>query len=110
MLKIKKLYVFVASNILAVALFMLVSRFILPPITDGIERAYFIILEFVLMLFSLTIMSTAAVTVNKKLEDNVLRKSETRFMQGFIDALRFCYSLDDFYETCSPATKRPSRR
>ena len=98
MLNINILYVFVASNLLAVALFLIVSRFILPPITDGIERAYFIILEFVLLLFSLTIMSTAASVVNAALEDHVLRKSETRFMQSFIDALRFCYSLDDFYE------------
>ncbi|MBQ7620639.1 MAG: hypothetical protein IJS51_11010, partial [Treponema sp.] len=98
MLKIKKFYVFIVSNILAVALFLIVSRFILPPITDGIERAYFIILEFVLLLFSLTILSVAGIAVNQKLEDYVLKKGETRFMQQFIDALRFCYSLDDFYE------------
>ena len=106
MLKTKKLYVFILSNVLAVALFLIVSRFILPPITDGIERAYFIILEFVLLLFSLTIMSAAAAAVNAKIESDTLRKSETKYLQSFIDALRFCYSLDDFYEIVKKILER----
>ena len=95
MLKTKKIYVFIVSNILAVTLFLIVSRFILPPITEGIERAYFIILEFVLLLFSLTIMSAGAVALNAKLE------REFSFLP--ITIYKKVISFDNFYMTHSLA-------
>ncbi len=106
MLKTKKQYVTILSNVLAVLLFLLVSHFILPPITDAIEPVYFIILEFVLLIFSLLIAKTAADGLKKRFENDVFHKSETRYLQSFIDALRFCYSLDDFYEIVKSILER----
>ena len=98
MLKAKKQNAVIFSNFFAIAIFLIVSHLILPAITDGIEPAYFITIESVLLLFSLIIANTVASTLNARFEKQVLKSSETKYLQDFIDALRVSYSLDDFYE------------
>ncbi|MCR5436075.1 MAG: SpoIIE family protein phosphatase [Treponema sp.] len=98
MLKQRKRNVEVINYIISTFLFMVVSYFILPRVTELLDPMYFIMLEFVLLMFFI-IMSTAVTkTINKKLEDKVLRREETKYLQLFIDSLRFCYTLEDFYE------------
>ncbi len=77
---------------------MVVSYFILPKITLMLDPVYFCMLEFVLLVFFLIMTSAVTKTINKSIEDRVLRKEETKYIQMFIDSLRFCYTLEDFYE------------
>lgn len=89
MLKTKKRNAVIMSNVLAVILFLLVSYFMLPQRTNGIGMFYFVILEFTLLLFSLIIGNTFANSLSKRFEYNTLKKTETVYVQDFIDALRF---------------------
>ena len=106
MLKTKKRNAVIMSNFLAVFLFLLVSYFVLPQRTSGIGMFYFVILEFTLLLFSLIIGNTFANSLSKRFEYYTLKKTETAYVQDFIDALRFCYSLDDFYEVVKNVLER----
>lgn len=98
MLKTTKRNVILVSNALTVVLFLVVSYFILKPVTSKIDTGIFVMIEFVLLLFCLIIGTSVAKSLNAKFENTVLKKTETAYLQKFIDALRFCYSLDDFYE------------
>lgn len=86
------------NYVLSTVLFMLVSFFILPKVTVMLETIYFIMFEFVLLMFFLIMSSSITKVINQKLEDRVLKREETKYLQLFIDSLRFCYSLEDFYE------------
>lgn len=77
---------------------MLVSYFILPRVTVMLDNLYFIMFEFVLLMFFLIMSSAITKIINKALEDKILKREETKYLQLFIDSLRFCYSLEDFYE------------
>lgn len=63
-----------------------------------LETIYFMMFEFVLLMFFLIMSSSITKVINQKLEDKVLKREETKYLQLFIDSLRFCYSLEDFYE------------
>ena len=98
MLKQRKRHVEIMNYILSTVLFMLVSFFILPRVTVMLDNLYFIMFEFVLLMFFLIMSSAVTKIINKALEDKVLKREETKYLQLFIDSLRFCYSLEDFYE------------
>ncbi|MCR5612628.1 PP2C family protein-serine/threonine phosphatase [Treponema sp.] len=98
MLKQRKRHVEIFNYVLSTFLFMVVSYFILPKITLMLDPVYFCMLEFVLLVFFLIMTSAVTKTINKSIEDRVLRKEETKYIQMFIDSLRFCYTLEDFYE------------
>ncbi|MDD7699334.1 MAG: SpoIIE family protein phosphatase [Spirochaetia bacterium] len=77
---------------------MTVSFLILPKVTVMVDSLYFWLLEFMLLMFFLIMSSSFTKFVNKTMEDKVLKKEETKYIQLFIDSLRFCYTLEDFYE------------
>ncbi|MBP5588434.1 MAG: hypothetical protein J6X37_06890, partial [Treponema sp.] len=90
MLKQRKRNVEVINYIISTFLFMVVSYFILPRVTELLDPMYFIMLEFVLLMFFIIMSSTITKAINKKLEDKVLKREETKYLQLFIDSLRFC--------------------
>ena len=128
MLKNKKRNVFIISNILFVAIFLLVSYLILPP--DGIrndkfyfhqieyasamrqamflgnDALYIVVLEFIFLLSCLLVANAVSKMLSDKFEYETLKKTETAYLQRFIEALRFCYSLDDFYEIIKKILER----
>ncbi len=106
MLKHKKRNVLIISDILAAILFMAISYFILPRVTIGIIPIYFITLEALLLTLSLVIAVGAAKNINRYFEYQTLHKTETLYLQEFIDKLRFCYSLDDLYELIKEVLER----
>ncbi|MGN0740004.1 MAG: serine/threonine protein phosphatase, partial [Treponema sp.] len=98
MLKQRKRYVEILNYLISALLFMIVSFLILPKVTVMVDSLYFWLLEFMLLMFFLIMTSTLTKFVNKTMEDRVLKKEETKYIQLFIDSLRFCYTLEDFYE------------
>ena len=98
MLKQRKRYVEILNYLISVLLFMTVSFLILPKVTLMVDSLYFWLLEFMLLMFFLIMSSSFTKFVNKTMEDKVLKKEETKYIQLFIDSLRFCYTLEDFYE------------
>ena len=128
MLKNKKRNVFIISNLLFVAIFLLVSYLILPPngirndkfyfqqieyvsamrqaMFLGQDARYVIVLEFIFLLSCLLVANTLSKRMSDKFEYHTLKKTETAYLQRFIEALRFCYSLDDFYEIIKTILER----
>lgn len=98
MLKQRKRYVEILNYLISAFLFMIVSFLILPKVTLMVDSLYFWLLEFMLLMFFLIMSSSFTKFVNKTIEDKVLKKEETKYIQLFIDSLRFCYTLEDFYE------------
>ena len=98
MLKQRKRYVEILNYFISAFLFMIVSFFIFPKVTLMVDSLYFWLLEFMLLMFFLIMSSSFTKFVNKTIEDKVLKKEETKYIQLFIDSLRFCYTLEDFYE------------
>ncbi|MCI6799939.1 MAG: SpoIIE family protein phosphatase [Spirochaetia bacterium] len=98
MLKQRKRYVEILNYLISALLFMTVSFLILPKVTVMVDSLYFWLLEFMLLMFFLIMSSSFTKFVNKTMEDKVLKKEETKYIQLFIDSLRFCYTLEDFYE------------
>ena len=98
MLKQRKRYVEILNYFISAFLFMIVSFLILPKVTLMVDSLYFWLLEFMLLMFFLIMSSSFTKFVNKTIEDKVLKKEETKYIQLFIDSLRFCYTLEDFYE------------
>ncbi len=98
MLKQRKRYVEILNYLISAFLFMIVSFLILPKVTLMVDSLYFWLLEFMLLMFFLIMSSSFTKFVNKTMEDKVLKKEETKYIQLFIDSLRFCYTLEDFYE------------
>ena len=98
MLKQRKRYVEILNYLISALLFMTVSFLILPKVTLMVDSLYFWLLEFMLLMFFLIMSSSFTKFVNKTMEDKVLKKEETKYIQLFIDSLRFCYTLEDFYE------------
>lgn len=98
MLKQRKRYVEILNYLISALLFMIVSFLILPKVTLMVDSLYFWLLEFMLLMFFLIMSSSFTKFVNKTMEDKVLKKEETKYIQLFIDSLRFCYTLEDFYE------------
>ncbi|MGN0731137.1 MAG: PP2C family protein-serine/threonine phosphatase [Treponema sp.] len=98
MLKQRKRYVEILNYLISAFLFMIVSFLFLPKVTVMVDSLYFWLLEFMLLMFFLIMSSSFTKFVNKTIEDKVLKKEETKYIQLFIDSLRFCYTLEDFYE------------
>lgn len=98
MLKQRKRQVEILNTVIAAALFMVLSFFILPKVTIMIDTGSFILLEFLVLLFIIIMSMSVTAAINQRLETKVLKREETKYIQLFIDALRFCYTLEDFYE------------
>lgn len=98
MLRNRKRYVLLISEIVAALLFILVSHFVLPRVTFGLDPYYFVMLEFFILMICIIIAAAVSTSINKIQEHITMKESETAYLQKFIDKLKSCYSLDDFYE------------
>lgn len=98
MLKQRKRYVEIGNYAVSTILFMIVSYFILPKVTIMLDPLYFFLLEFIVLMFFIIMSSFVTKSIIKMMENSVYMKKETKYIQLFIDSLRYCYTLEGFYE------------
>ncbi|MBS7310251.1 MAG: SpoIIE family protein phosphatase [Treponema sp.] len=98
MLKQRKRWFEVLVYAISTIGFIAVSYFLILQITKEIKIIPFCLLEFSVLMFFLIASSSIIKAVTKAMEEKVLKKEETKYLQLFIDSLRFCYTLEDFYE------------
>lgn len=98
MLKQRKKYFIILNSAIVTILVMLVSYFLIPRIISAKDMIYFYLLEFMLLMFSIIFSVFVDRAVTTAMDNQVLKKGETKYFQLFIDSLRFCYTLEDFYE------------
>lgn len=98
MLKQRKRNVEIGNFAVSTVLFMIVSYFILPKVTIMLDPWYFFLLEFIVLMFFLIMSSFVTRSIIRAMENSVLLKQETKYIQLFIDSLRYCYTLEGFYE------------
>lgn len=98
MLKQRKKYFIILNSAIVTILVMLVSYFLIPRIISAKDMIYFYLLEFMLLMFSIIFSAFVDRAVTTAMDNQVLKKGETKYFQLFIDSLRFCYTLEDFYE------------
>ena len=98
MLKQRKRWFEVLVYAISTIGFIAVSYFLMLQITKEIKIIPFCLLEFSVLMFFLIASSSIIKAVTKAMEEKVLKKEETKYLQLFIDSLRFCYTLEDFYE------------
>ncbi len=105
MYKARRRLVLMTTNCILAIVFVMLSLYLLPQVKANDYNTYTIafpaivsgILFFALLLSATTIYNTARLSIEKKTMEN----GETAFLTRFIDKLRFCYSLDDFYAAVS---------
>ena len=94
MFKNKRRICLFAINCCVCIFFILLCLFFIPAVnlsfTAAITATVFLIL--------LTIGLTLYRSLLKRIEDSSLHTKETGLLSRFIEKLRFCYSLDDFFE------------
>ena len=100
MYKTKRRTLLVISDVLLITLLVVLSYALIPSISP--DRPYSQLYTWVTV--SLLFCSLLAVAIRirtvllEKVEKKTLYTGETLFMSEFIDKLKYCYSLTDFYE------------
>jgi serine phosphatase RsbU (regulator of sigma subunit) len=105
MYKARRRLVLIGANSVLAIIFVLLALFLLPQVKVNDYNTYTIafptvvsgILFFLLLLAVTTMYDTARASIEK----TTMETGETAFLTKFIDKLRFCYSLDDFYTAIS---------
>ena len=92
--------------ILAVLLFILLAFFLIPAREDGSFSIYVLLLAAVLYIGVIFVASKARATLIAKVHYDTLESGETLIIKNFIDRLRFCYSLEDFYVAVAEGLER----
>ena len=98
MYKTRKNVVLILVTLISIISFLSISIFLLPnrlssnlPVVTGVV---------VLMIFAIIVFwaNRARNVLLSKVRHDTLESGETVILNNFIDKLRFCYSLDDFYQ------------
>lgn len=97
MYKTRKKVVLIAVNVVTILLFVTLSLFLIPPKTKNTFSIYsFLTVGLVFVVVSFLGNRIKTVLLGKVRKDT-LESGETVILNEFIDKLRFCYTLDDFY-------------
>lgn len=99
MYKTREKWVLVSVNAVVLALFMVFSMLLVPANLGNVPVA--VSLGIPAVLFSMLLLDSIMVrhVINSKIRHQMLESGETQLLTQFINRLRFCYSLDDFYAT-----------
>jgi len=108
MYKTKRRFVILASDALLLVLFIFLAVSIVPKFNEN--RSHSLLFSWI----SATTLFFATLLVTRKLRsffDSELYKSalytgETSFLTEFTEQLRYCYSLDDFYDNISEVLEK----
>ena len=97
MYKTQRKLVIVSVNILAVLLFACLVVFLIPIKSQKSFSVYTLLVVFVVFLAVLFLCNKLKSVLLKYVRKRNLEAGETLLLRNFIDKLRFCYTLDDFY-------------
>ena len=101
MYKTQRKLVIVSVNILAVLLFACLVVFLIPIKSQKSFSVYTLLVVFVVFLAVLFLCNKLKSVLLKYVRKRNLEAGETLLLRNFIDKLRFCYTLDDFYGAIS---------
>ncbi len=97
MYKAQKKIVLVLVNIFAIISFILISLFLLPKKTAGLFSIYTFLVVLIVFLVVVFWGNRIRAYLISYVRKHTLESGETIILNNFIDRLRFCYTLDDFY-------------
>ena len=103
MYKTKRRLLSTTFNVVILIVLVAITYFSMPFIKESSPKfVAFAWIFAALVYFSLVILSYVAMNFfETKLREDSFEKNETEILSTFISDLRFCYSLDDFYELLS---------
>ncbi|MCR4899868.1 MAG: SpoIIE family protein phosphatase [Treponema sp.] len=106
MYKTRKQIVTISVYSLAVILFTVVSLFLIPEKTEATPsiHSFLIVGVFFWAITFLCVRLKAALVA--KVHHDTLEKGETMIIKKFMDRLRFCYTLEDFYAAIADLLER----
>ena len=97
MYKTRKKFVTIGIYVFAILLFLAFSLFILPE-KDSDSKSIYSLLIIAVYFISVVFLSLRLKSaLMNRVYHTTLEKGETVILKKFIDRLRFCYTLDDFY-------------
>ena len=97
MYKAQKKIVLVLVNILSIICFILISLFLLPKKEGGLFSIYSFLVVLIVFLVVVFWGNRIRAYLISYVRRHTLESGETVILNNFIDRLRFCYTLDDFY-------------
>ncbi len=97
MYKTQRKLVIITVNILAVLLFACLVVFLIPIKSQKYFSVYTLLVVVVVFLAVLFLCNKLKSVLLKFVRKRTLETGETLLLRNFIDRLRFCYTLDDFY-------------
>ena len=97
MYKTRKKIVTIFVYIFAIILFIGFSLFLIPVKTDSKPSVYSLLAVAVFFWAVVFLSIKLKAAIISKVHHDTLEKGETVIIKKFIDRLRFCYTLDDFY-------------
>lgn len=100
MYKIRRRMALIGINVVMAIIIIVVAVSIVPQSMSKVNFNLFSIVVTSTLVASLSFASISIFdNVREKLERNIMHSGATAYFTEFIDKLRFCYSLDDFYKT-----------
>ncbi len=101
MFKSRRRVALISINLVAAIIFIVIAVCVAPQtkITDYRNNSNLFPMIVTTILFGILMFASISIyeTVKEKLEYSALKSGATAYITKFIDKLRFCYSLDDFY-------------
>ena len=100
MFKTKRYAVMVLTDLLLVVALIFLVAFVIPDsIRDQKHISLFVWLTVVgIFLVLSTLLHLKSFKLVEKIRNRTFHQQETGLLMEFVDKLRFCYSMDDFYE------------
>ena len=106
MYKTRKKFVFALVVAVSIILFALLALFLLPVKTRQDKSIYSFIVPALLFLVVVFWADRIKSMVMVQVRHKTLETGETTLLNNFIDKLRFCYSLEDFYEVIADTLEK----
>lgn len=106
MYKTRKKIVLVSIYISTIVLFVLFALFLLPEKSDANMSIYTFLVTAIVFLAVIYWGNSLRTNMLNKVRHDTLETGETMILNTFIDRLRFCYSLDDFYNVIADCLEK----
>jgi len=97
MYKTRRKAVLIAVNVLTIVFFILITLFLLPVKNDKAKSIYSFVVPAMIFVIMVFWANRIKYFILERVRHNTLETGETVLLNNFIDRLRFCYSLEDFY-------------
>lgn len=101
MYKTQKKIVLICVNFLTIILFIILAVFLVPEKSSNAHSIYSFVVSVILFIATVFLGGKLKSFLVGKVRHNTLESGETVILNNFIEKLRFCYSLEDFYSAIS---------